>query len=383
MSTLYGIYVMHVGDEDSVAELAGAVKAELEAIGLHRSVAVDVGDEPFPDDVPSVGVFLGNAAAARDPTTLKRIDAALDSGTVVIPVVLNLARFSVEVPPRLAVLNGFAWNASEGSVRLARLLLEQLGIEDRQRGVFISHKREDGLGAAEQIHDRLTHQGFVPFIDRFAIRAGERVQSTIADALESHAFMLMLETPEAHGSPWVFDEVDYALSHYMGILIVSWPEDPLPVPGSIGLPRHTLAADDVIRDPHGYEVLTDSAINRLVAAVEAAHARGIVRRRRMLTRSVEEAAFAAGATAVPQRAWQLLIEQAGKSTLVGITPRLPTAEDLQRLDEARSEVDAEAEAVLVHSARVLRPSLKQHLVWVAGTRDLVLTPENAVGGTWT
>ena len=373
---------MHVGGETSVEELSEALQAELEAIGLHRSVTVDIADVPFSADVPSVGVYLGSKAAMSDLATLAGIDKALGSGTVVIPVVEDFRRFSDSVPTSLAAVNGFAWNDSEGTKRLVRLLLEQLGIEDSQRRVFISHKREDGLGAAEQVHDRLTHHGFVPFIDRFAIRSGERVQDAIADALERHAFLLLLETPEAHESPWVFDEVDYALSHAMGILIVSWPDGPAPVPGSIGLPRYSLTAADLTTDSHGYDIFTGSAINRLVAAVEAAHARGIVRRRRMLTCSIEEAARAAGATVIPQRAWRILVEQAGKSTLVGITPRLPGADDLQSLDEARTDQAADSAAMLVHSARVLRDPLKQHLTWVAGTRDLVLAPENAVGASW-
>jgi TIR domain len=233
------------------------------------------------------------------------------------------------------------------------------------------------------LHDELSHKGFTPFIDRFAIREGKYVQEAIADALEDHAFLLLVETPLAHTSDWVFDEVDYALSHTMGTLIVQWPGSPAPVPGSNSLPRLPLAAADLMKDAHGYDVLTDSALDGVVAAVEAAHAQGLVRRRRMLIRSIEEAAAASGATAcVPLREWRLLVEHDGRSTLLGITPRLPTAEDLQLLDEARSATVSDCSAVLVHSARSLREDRAAHLGWVAGDRDLELTPENAIGGRW-
>ena len=249
--------------------------------------------------------------------------------------------------------------------------------------MFISHKRDDGLGAAEQLHDALAHERFLPFIDRFVIPHGARVQDTIADALEDHAFLLLLETPLAWSSDWVFDEVEYALSHTMGILIVRWPDDVRPVPGSADLKRFDLEPTDLITDAHGYDVLTDAALEQVTAAVERAHAHGLVRRRRMLVLSVEEAARAGGATlCAPLPHWRLFVEQGGASTVVGVSPRLPTATDLQELDAARSDTDAGAGAVLVHSARVLRPERITHLEWVAGNRELELTPENAIGGRW-
>src|SRR5205807_2551001 len=126
------------------------------------------------------------------------------------------------------------------------------------------------------------------------VRAAEDVQEKIADALEDHAFLLLLETPLAHTSEWVVDEVDYALSHTMGTLILRWPGDPPAVPGSAGLPRLALAPTELTTDEHGYDVLTAAALDRMVGEVEAAHAQGLVRRRRMLIRSIEEAAAAAG-----------------------------------------------------------------------------------------
>jgi hypothetical protein len=382
MSALYGVYVIQLGCDARLAELAAALTAELEAIGLHKSISLHVSEAPFADDVPCVCVYMGDPVSAADESINQRASEASDAGLVVIPVVEALSLFSASVPECLRAINGFGWEGLGPAARLARSLLEELGIEDRQRRVFISHKREDGLGAAEQLHDRLTHQRFLPFIDRFAIPAGERMQDAIADALEDHAFLLLLETPQAHSSEWVFDEVEYALSHAMGTMIVSWPGNPKPVPASNRLPRLNLTPDDLTTDDHGYDVLTDEALERVIESVEAAHAEGIVRRRVMLTRSVEEAALAAGCTCVPQTAWRLLVERRGQTTLVGVTPRLPKAQDLQDLDEARARDAADARALLVHSARSLSDALHAHLSWVAGERELTLGPENAVGRQW-
>lgn len=383
MNTTYEIQVIQLDRDGWMSELRQAVAAELRDVGLHRTVTVAVGETTPARAAPSVAAYLGSPAAAADGGIAAKVDAAMRAGVVVVPVVANLAEFRLSVPDSLGPVNGFGWDGPDAANRLARLLLEELGIEDRQRRVFISHKRDDGLGAAEQLHERLSREGFLPFIDRFAIRTGAQVQEAIADALEDHAFLLLLETPLAHTSDWVFDEVDYALSHTMGTLILQGPNNPEPVPGSKRLPRLALAPDELTPDDHGYDILTDAALDALVGRVEAAHAEGLVRRRRMLVQSVEEAASAGGCTAcVPLANWRLLVEHGGQSTLVGITPRLPTAHGLQHLDQARSTVGTDPSAVLVHAARALRGELRSHLAWVAGTRDLVLTPENAIGGQW-
>jgi hypothetical protein len=377
--TTYAIQVIECDQPDWLVDLRTAVDEELESVDPTATITVTVETAaPADPDVVSVAAYLGSEAAAADPGVAGATAAALAAGRVVIPVVSDLARFSREVPSALAPINGFPW--TWGPQKLARVLLAELGIEERQRRAFISHKRDDGLGAAEQLHDQLAHIGFRPFIDRFAIPLGRDVQAEIADALEDHAFVLFLETPLAHTSDWVFYEVDHALLHTLGLLIVTWPGDVTPMRGSNGLPRLKLDDGDLTRDPHGYDVLTAGGLQRVLAAAEAAHASGLVRRRRKLVESITDAAAAAGGTSTPLPGWRVAVEQAGATTLFGITPRLPTASDLQLLDGART-FDHHA-VVLVHSERPLRDELTTHLTWVCGNRELELTPQSEVGGRW-
>jgi TIR domain len=383
VTVTYELHVMQVDRPNWLADIRRAVSTELHTIGMHKSVAIDVTETPlYGGTAPAVAIVLVGPAAKTDPDLAVAITAAIADGRVVIPVVDDLDTFSDQVPPHLSPFNGFAWFGDEPERRLARVLLEELGIEERDRLVFLSHKREDGLGAAEQIHDALTHQRFIPFIDRFAIPAGADVQAHIADALEKHAFLLILETPQAHLSDWVYDEVDYALSHTMGTLILQWPGDPVPIPGSLGVPRLRLSDADLTKDDHGYDVLTPGALDRLIREIEAAHAHGIVRRRRMLIRSVEDAAKSAGASCIPLKDWSLdVIAPTGRS-IIAIAPRLPVPSDLQRLDETRDQLDPSASALLVHATRHLRDPARRHLVWVTGTRNLVMLPDNAIGAHW-
>ncbi|MDV7137074.1 toll/interleukin-1 receptor domain-containing protein [Williamsia muralis] len=378
----YEVQVVHVDHDDWAADLRQALSSELLRIGMHTSVTVDVTTAPPTLRAPSVAVAFLGPSLKLEVSAISQIDAAVRAGRVVIPVVDDLSTFQAESPPSLSPINGFEWSGEVPERRLAQLILEELGIEDRDRRVFLSHKRSDGLGAAEQLHDELTRNRFVPFVDRFAMLPGVDVQTHIADALEDFAFLLVLETEEAYLSDWVFDEIDYALSHTMGMLIVQWPNVVSEIPGTQGVPRVRLADDDIEDNDHGYQVLKPAVLDSLIRDVEVAHASGIVRRRRMLVSSVEDAARTAGATCIPLRDWCIDVDAASGRSIVGVTPRLPATEDLQLVDDTRASIDPGAGALLVHPTRRIREPTRKHLDWVIGIRNLELLPDNAIGARW-
>jgi hypothetical protein len=382
MSAEYLVEVFHADRDAWVGELAASIAAEVTALGVHHSVTVTVTTTPVASG-PVVSVYFGSPASMTNSALAARLDSAVAGGRLVIPVVDSLANYSSLVPPVLARLNGWEWSGSSASTRLARRLLEELGIEDRRRRVFISHKRDDGLAAAEKLHDFLSHYGFEPFIDRFGVGFGRDVQNEIADALEDCAFLLLLETPLAHTSDWVFDEVAYAQTHQMGMHIVTWPGDITELPATNRWPRQVLESRD-LRSDKGYDVFTDATLERILEEVEAIHAKALVSRRRYLLRSAEDAAHAARLKCTPLAGWRLLVEGPKGPSVVQVSARLPTVEDLHGLDTARSAAGGGATpGVLVHSARILRDSRREMLAWATGARDLTLLPENAVGGYWT
>jgi TIR domain len=381
VSAKYFVEIFHGAQDVRIDELTEAIRDEVLSLGVHHSVEVSVTTAPTQVS-PAVGVYLGSQTAVADPGLESQLTVALSSGRVVIPVVDSLANFSSLVPSILTPLNGWEWSGATPAIRLARRLLEELGIEDRRRRVFISHKRDDGLAAAEQLYDCLAHNGFVPFIDRFGIGIGHNVQNDIADALEDCAFLLLIETPLASSSDWVFDEVEYAQSHQMGMHIVTWPGDVPEIPATNRLPRQILGADDLATEK-GYEIFTDSALDKIVAEVEAIHANALVRRRRYLLRSAEDAAHASGLKCTPMEGWRLMVESSSERSIVQVSARLPTVEDLHELDQVRSkETSVDMPGVLVHSARLLRADRHAMLSWAVGMRNLTLVPENAVGGYW-
>lgn len=378
MAVAYRVQTIHAGSGARIDALRAAIDSEVAAIGLHRAVEITVDEAPL-HGVPTVVLFIGSEAAARDAACITAAEVAVADVVTVLPVVEDLQRFSELVPPVLHPINGIEW-ADAAVARLARRVLEELGIEERQRRVFISHKRDDGLMSAEQLFDHLGHHGFRPFVDRFNVPPGVDIQARIADELEDYAFLLMLETPLAHESRWVFDEVDYALTHLMGLHIVRWPGDFTSVPATARLPRQELTPADLTTQ-NGLDVLVPDALDRVLEEVEAAHAYGMVRRRRNLLRSVEDAAEAKGCACTPLGDWRLFVEASGRREVIQVTPRLPVVGDLHALDLSRDAHGGDR-AVLVHSARSLRKDRRELLNWAAATRPLTLLPENGIGGYW-
>ncbi len=382
MTITYQLVVLHSDREDWLAQIGMAIDSELRTLGLHTSVTVSITEGLASANAPTLALVLVGPTSRHNRQLHERIEQTTNAGLVVIPVVDDLMTFEAQVPPGVSTLNGLEWSGPEPATRLARAVLEELGIEERARKVFISHRRSDGQRAAEQLHDELSHLRFEPFIDRFMIRPGEGVQERIADALEQFAFLLVLETPDAHLSHWVFHEVAYALAHTMGLLIVQWPGSPNLIPGTDDLPRLVLAPEDVIDDPHDCSALTPSGRDRVLREVERAHAVGLVRRRQMLLANVRDAAEVGGAVCTPLTNGFLDVVQADIRTIVAVSPRLPLTEDLQRLDETRNMAGLGVGAVLIHSTRRMANARKKHLEWAIGGRELKMFADNTVGGIW-
>ena len=94
---------------------------------MHTSVAVDITSAVSTTRAPSVAVALIGPAFKTAPGMTLKIQEAITSGRVVIPVVDDLASFSSQCPAELSRYNGFEWSGAEPEHRLARILLKRHG----------------------------------------------------------------------------------------------------------------------------------------------------------------------------------------------------------------------------------------------------------------
>lgn len=384
MTVVYEVFFVHLDRTEWERSVCEALDARLHALGVDRTIEVRYPADVPSGEEPSIGLYFGSETAAGSPEIRASIARAHDADILVVPIVERLSGFTDQTPSSLRSVNGCAWGElADPADEIARLILEHFEIEESRRRVFISYKRDEALIVADQLHDRLNRRGFSSFIDRIHIRPGDDVLNRITEVLEEFAFLLLLETPAAYQSEGVLEEVSYALGHYMGMHIVTWPNVSTLVGGSQRLPRQKLTSEHFLEDG----VLTDEALEEVVMNVEEGHAHALARRRRSLLLSASEAARIAGREVVEQPGNRLLVTDADRSWLVGVTPRLPRVEDLFELYEARETTASSTsvvvqEGVLVHPTRVL-PGRRQALLnWSVELRPLSLVRDIEIGGYW-
>jgi len=350
-----------------------------------------------------MAVYLGSEQAARSSRCGDEVKAAIDAGLVILPCVRELTSFMRDTPPGpLQRYNGVEWPDAEAPGTALHFVLETLGLEDKQRMVFLSHRRSDALSLAEQLHDGLIKSRFWPFVDRFDIQPAVNVQQRIYEALEETAFVVLIESPDAESSPWVLEEVHYALRHSLGMLIVSLP-DVAPLGGTNDLPRFHVReemltsptvseADDGGGLPAEQRVLAHDALEALIGEIESIHAQSLVRRKRRLIEHTVVAVERAGLTAREEAGNVLIVNAsdlgAGQKSrpphsIVRFAARPPRPQDLYHADRSRLRLGGDGTgAVLVHAGPDLPQDGAELLLWCRNERDIALLPDHLVGQHW-
>src|SRR5205823_14119402 len=73
-------------------------------------------------------------------------------------------------------------------------ILSRAGLTTDEHRVFISYRRVETQPLAEQLFDRLTHEGFEVFLDRFSIDPGLDFQRRLHQELADKAMVVLLES---------------------------------------------------------------------------------------------------------------------------------------------------------------------------------------------
>ncbi len=387
MNTIYRIYIIHEARNQWASNLEQAIRTELSNLGIEVKVEFLYGDLSGTTEVvcPSVAVYLGSIPGSRSDRCINSIKAALNLGILIMPVVESENVFRQHVPQELYPINAFIWSGISAAEKLAREnILPELGLTEKERKVFISYRRSDGLGMADQLFDILSRRGFTVFMDLYDIESGRDVQREITEYLEDIAFILVIESPKAHHSKWIYKEVNYALKHHMGVLIVRWPSA-TQIPNTEDLPRRNLTNNELIRDVK-YQRISGPVLSKLINEIEFWHADGLLRRRRYLLESIEKEARLHYSTCLNVGNWTLLLCNGAnqkENTVIGITPRLPNAYDLYYLDNPSLQLNniSHTRKLLVHLTEYIPQERSNLLEWVIDNRLMKMIPlEHFIGG---
>jgi TIR domain len=113
-------------------------------------------------------------------------------------------------------LNEPLTHCTSGIRDAAPSLLSRADVTSSESLIFISYRRLETLPFALQLFDRLTHEGFEVFLDRFSIPPGFDFQRRLTRELEDKSMVLLLESTGVKDSKWIQHEIDFAKRTRLG-----------------------------------------------------------------------------------------------------------------------------------------------------------------------
>lgn len=359
---------------ETVEEIESAIQDKLNEFHPNLEfdiiVAQDEADRTVLEnrESPNLAVFIAGDRDVSDGAK-SLVKLCEERNISILPVLTSDRDVRQVLPNNLAELNASSWNDEYERKRLLRTILIQLSLMEYDRRVFISYRRKDASRMAVQLYDNLHRNGFDVFLDRYDIDRGVNIQRRIHEAIDDKGFLLVLESPTAHESSWIDEEVSHALSlRDMAVLAVSWPnldEEISSLPPKL---RFDLKKSD-ITGSKGDRRLTEPALESLVDEVFKKHNEAVTKRRRRLMDSiVDEANDAAWSTNRLDNRHLVLTHSTpgGRSMLVGVIHRTPNVDDHFELSNRNppNHLSSPGEKYLLHESQYV-PSKKERLSkWV-------------------
>jgi hypothetical protein len=324
---------------------------------------------------PVVVAYLASEGAARDPRIAESLERARREAYSVLPIGRD-SHVAGALPATIERLNAMAWSGNEAEVALR--VLEQFGLAERQRKLFLSYRQSETSALALQLRRALSERRFDVFLDRFSVPPGDDFQRRLNIELADKAFLLLLESPSAVGSDWVQHEVAFALGHRIAVLGLCMPNtDPAQQFEVVDEAfRLRLGDGDVVAGPGGAgdpedAVLTDAALARVLREIEMRYSRQLRRRRLQLLGSLNDLFFEAGYSRRPIADWALLAGTgAAPDRVCLITPRAPVPHDFKQVDELRLRQSPDGVGQVIHETPVLDSHDEALIEWLTEDRPL-------------
>lgn len=368
-------------DADSaVAKLDAAVRVAFSHLQINDSkFLAHIGRGPsqraFDPHMPTVGVFLGTSAHSEiSEHTAKKLAEIISHGSLIIPVVPDIAKFTQYVPASIHHLNGLSYGDCGASFeRLAGRVLEGFGLLRERRRLFISYRRAETSGIATQCYEALDAAGFDVFLDtQGVINPGAPFQEILWHRLVDTDVILLLDSPGFSESRWTTEELARANQSNIQILQLLWPgrED---ASASAFSTFHPLTPSEFVGpDTLGVSAqLTTECLVSIVDLVEGLRARALGSRHASLVRE-----FLVEATAIGHRVHQtldrnLLLATSAGSTLIQPAVGVPSSEHYENLmDRDKSERargrSLIAPSIVLYDQQGIRERWVKHLEWLNG-----------------
>lgn len=249
-------------------------------------------------------VFADDALPdALHETIRKEIEAATDQqrGCRILPVHTYADRARPPAPlDAVKSMRGVDPEGADGGLIAQRIgALLSLWLRGEGRRIFVSHRQSDGAGVAAEVTAHLRASGYDAWLDKEQLRGGDLVQPKIEAHVAGAHLLLLLDTPQADSSEWIWREVDAALAGFVPVLpVVLRPREASGRAAGPGFPNaselFTHRIDDVELDAaRVVQPLGGARLDALLLAMEA-HLSSILRAQLALADNAKATFLAAG-----------------------------------------------------------------------------------------
>lgn len=285
-------------------------------------------------------VGLNNCQALGIPENLKLLIVVSDglTNTFADQSVLNWTHTTlpvvqlgnhVNLPHPFNIPNAAFWKNSIDEI--IPTIFGLIGISEEDQRIFISYRRDDTSEFAEQLFDRLNHEGFDVFLDRFSINPSVNFQNRLYQELSDKAMIVFLESPTFLSSPWIQLEIAFAKKYRLGLLALNVDASPqIPAIDNEYRLAVTLSATT--------KQLDILALDELVTEIRQRHSVALYRMRNYLNNNIVAALESKGAkTSFDKNGFISVADNAGKLDYkIWATPRPPKVNDYHYTDISHS-----------------------------------------------
>jgi hypothetical protein len=326
------------------------------------------------DRQPVVAAFF--AAASRSAALDAAVDTLKARGVFVLPVVNDVTGYTSNVPTCLHSVNAHVVAADDHDLEsVAQRLLEEIRLLREKRLLFISYRRTEAAGVAEQLYRVFDERAFDVFLDTHSVRSGLEFQSVLWDQIADADVLILLDTPTALTSRWVQQELSRAHTLGLEVLLLVWPGHTR-TPGTDFCEPLYLEPSD-FSDPTACDrattPLSDAASHRVATLVESLRARSIATRRTRIIGELQREATAAGFGLEIQPARFVEMHRSGGAA-IRLYP-IVGHPDSRQVHFCHDGCGTEkVEGILLYDPLGMQPPRSAHLAWLNGYLPLKAIP---------
>lgn len=136
----------------------------------------------------------------------------------ILPIVEDLKNCKICLPEELNVINVLEVKENEAIDKIKNYILKYFGLIDTNRKVFISYKRDDCEGFAQELFTELSKKNYIPFLDSYIIEPSINFQEHLKHELADSEIMLFINSTNYGKSKWCKEELLAASEMQVGIV---------------------------------------------------------------------------------------------------------------------------------------------------------------------